>query len=225
MALYLTHPQVRVDPDVPVLLWGLSEEGRARAEAAAGRPWARALARIVTSGEVKARETAAILAAGRLTLEVWPDLHENDRSATGYLPGPAFEAAADAFFASPDGSFRGWETARAAQARVVRAVRATLDAPGHGPVLLVGHGAVGTLLRLALRGEPIDRRGDQRAGGGQMFAFGSDWASPFSNLLSLRSDSGSRPSLGAPFNHLHFSFCACHPCPKAMPIFSVSFQF
>jgi hypothetical protein len=33
---YISHPQVRVDPAVPVSDWGLSEVGRARLAALAG---------------------------------------------------------------------------------------------------------------------------------------------------------------------------------------------
>ena len=57
-ALYITHPQVRIDPDVPVPQWGLSETGAARARRAAALPWARQLQRIVSSDETKAIETA-----------------------------------------------------------------------------------------------------------------------------------------------------------------------
>ena len=62
-ALYVTHPQVRIDPNVPVPRWGLSEEGRARAEAFAGHPLVTAARRVVASTETKAIELAQILAA------------------------------------------------------------------------------------------------------------------------------------------------------------------
>ena len=48
--LYITHPQVQIDPAVPVPDWGLSALGRARAEACVTRPWVRELSRIVSSG-------------------------------------------------------------------------------------------------------------------------------------------------------------------------------
>ena len=72
-------------------------------------------------------------------------MHENDRSATGYLPGPEFEATADRFFAEPQISVRGWERAIDAQARILGAVAETLARHPGGDLLLVGHGAVGTL--------------------------------------------------------------------------------
>lgn len=175
-ALYLSHPQVEIDPARPVTDWGLNDQGRARLAAVTARPWVARFAKVYSSPEAKALQTAALLRPD-LPADIHADLGENDRSATGYLPPPAFEAAADAFFAHPDVSHHGWETARAAQTRIVAAVRRCLS--GHNaPVLFVGHGAVGTLLRQALTGEPISRRGDQPAGGGNLFAFGPDRASP-----------------------------------------------
>lgn len=170
---YLTHPQVAIDPAVPVPRWGLSDVGRARARRAAGLAWLDGVRRIVASQETKAIETAEILAEARgLTVEIRPGLHENDRSATGWLPPPEFEATADRFFAEPETSVRGWERAVDVAARVTAAVEAALaEASGPGDVLFVGHGAAGTLLWCRLVGLPIDRRHDQPAGGGHRFAF------------------------------------------------------
>src|SRR4051812_36928375 len=104
---YATHPEVAIDPDVPVPRWGLSEVGRARAHDLAARAELAGVVRIVSSGEAKAVETAAAVAArGGLAVEVRPATHENDRSATGFLPGAEFEEVADAFFARPDESIR-----------------------------------------------------------------------------------------------------------------------
>lgn len=171
---YLTHPQVRIDPDGDVRRWSLSALGRARVEALAARPGAlSATRRIVSSDETKALETALPLArALGVAPEVRPGMHENDRSATGFLPPEAFEAVADRFFAEPATSVRGWETAEAAQRRILAEVEACLAGPQDGDVLFVGHGAVGTLLFCALTGQRIDRRHDQGPGGGGCwFAF------------------------------------------------------
>ena len=175
-AVYLTHPQVAIDPAVSVPDWGLSALGRARAEIAARQAWTGRLSRIVASAERKAVETAEILAAPRgLSVEIRERMHENDRSATGFLPPDEFEAVADAFFAAPQESVRGWERAIDAQARILAEVDSALA--GHaggrsgGDVAFVGHGGVGTLLWCALAGEAIDRRFDQKAGGGCLFSF------------------------------------------------------
>lgn len=97
-AVYITHPQVRIDPDVPVPQWGLSDLGQERTRRTATAAWVRQLGRIVSSAETKAVETAAILAgAANIDLEQIETMHENDRSATGFLTPPEFEKAADWF--------------------------------------------------------------------------------------------------------------------------------
>lgn len=168
---YLTHPQVQIDPDVPVPQWGLSPIGRARAEAVAAAGWLGATTHIVSSGERKAIETAGIIADRLgLAIEIREAMHENDRSATGFLAPAEFEQVADRFFAEPDRSVRGWERAVDAQARIVREAEAVLSQDRPGDILLVGHGAVGTLLFCHHAGHPIDRVHDQPAGGGCCFA-------------------------------------------------------
>ncbi|MFC7607448.1 histidine phosphatase family protein [Teichococcus aestuarii] len=174
-ARLLTHPEVAIDPAVAVTEWGLAPRGRARAEALARLPWARGLRHIASSAERKARETAECLAAATgLPVRVHPGLGENDRSATGYLPPPEFEAMADAFFARPEESVRGWERAVDAQARMVAAVEAVL-AESKGEVAIVAHGAVGALLLCHLAGRPISRAEDQPGrGGGNLYVFGRE---------------------------------------------------
>jgi broad specificity phosphatase PhoE len=170
--VYLSHPQVRVDPDVPVPEWGLSDDGRMRLTKALTAPWFQRFKRIVSSTETKAMETARMVAARTgLLAEVRGGLHENDRSATGYLPPEDFEKAADAFFQNPDDSFMGWETARDAQARIVRAVAGVIGEKPDSPTLFVGHGAVGTLLWCYLSRRGISRWFDQKPGGGCHFGF------------------------------------------------------
>lgn len=176
IAYYLTHPQVAVDPSIPVPSWSLSDIGRARMAAALSKPWWRSLGRIVSSDERKAVETADMIAATTgAESETWVDMGENDRSSTGFLPPERFEAAADAFFANPCESWNGWETAIDAQMRITGAVETILAGhDGVRPLLFVGHGAVGTLLKCSIGGLSIDRCQDQPAGSGNIFAFALD---------------------------------------------------
>lgn len=169
---YVTHPQVAIDPTVPVPDWGLSPLGRSRIDAGAKAPWATGLAAVFSSAERKAIETAEVLAvAAGVAVQVDPLMHENDRTATGFLPPPEFEAVADLFFARPHDSVRGWERAIDAQARILAAAERALSGAPVGPLALAGHGGVGTLLFCALADVGIDRRHDQRPGGGCVFAF------------------------------------------------------
>jgi broad specificity phosphatase PhoE len=127
---------------------------------------------IYSSNETKAGETAAIL-AGKLGLpiRIVEPLHENDRSATGFLPPPDFQKMADRFFAEPNSNVAGWERAVDAQARIVDAVRHIAESDQEvGDIAVVSHGGVGALLRGHLLAEPISRRHEQPGtGGGNYF--------------------------------------------------------
>jgi broad specificity phosphatase PhoE len=158
----VTHPEVVVDPAVPVPRWHLSARGMERLRRFAASGTVDGATAVWASTECKAIEAAGVL-AGRLGLGVGVrhELGENDRSATGFLPPAEFEAMADAFFAQPEESVRGWERAVDAQVRIVAAVRGLAAGHGAGDLLVVAHGAVGALLRGHLMGAPISRALDQ----------------------------------------------------------------
>ncbi|MEM5581596.1 histidine phosphatase family protein [Roseibium sp. AS2] len=176
--IYLTHPEVRIDPEVPVPDWGLSQIGRERAALAPALAFAPDIRQVISSGEAKAIETAQVFAGRRNVFHrVLHFLHENDRSATGFLPPDEFEATADAFFAAPDRSVRGWERALDAQNRIVTGIKSALrHVPDADPVLFTGHGGVGTLLMCHLMGAPVSRAHDQTRGG-SWFRFDKAWLS------------------------------------------------
>jgi broad specificity phosphatase PhoE len=187
-ALYVTHPQVLIDPNVPVPLWGLSPAGRERALAFGARGVVPEGAMIFSSREAKAMELADILAAPIGSLVLSDHLMgENDRSATGFLPPALFEEMADRFFAEPEISVSGWERAIDAQRRIVETVATALaSVPAGTPAVFCGHGAVGTLLKCHVGRRPIARSEDQsrhaNPAGGNCFSFdlaamqlGCDW--------------------------------------------------
>ena len=173
---YITHAQVRIEPAISVPGWSLSAVGRARTEALAATDRLLGTTQIISSGERKAIETAEIIAAKlNVDIELREAMHENDRSATGFLVPDEFESVANQFFARPQLSVRGWERAIDAQARIVREVEHVLARQRAGDVLFIGHGAVGTLLLCHYSGLAIDRVHDQPAGGGNCFAFTKDY--------------------------------------------------
>lgn len=173
LAYYISHPQVVQDPAIPVPQWTLSQKGFDRLTTLEGAPWVTSLSIVHASDERKSIDTAIMLSRfAQCRVAVHRDMGENDRSATGYLAPPEFEAMADAFFASPAVSLRGWERAIDAQARIVTAVDRILAAHDpRAPIAFSGHGGVGTLLLCHLAGEPIRRLRDQPPGGGNVFAF------------------------------------------------------
>lgn len=176
-ALYLSHPQVKVDPEVPVPQWGLSEVGRARAEAFAARELIAEGAIVFASDERKAVELADIITAswgGAVITD--PAMGENDRSATGFLPPEKFEETANRFFTAPMESVDGWERAIDAQRRIIEAVAGAMARVRAGQTaVFCGHGGVGTLLKCYLGGWAIARSEDQSRladpGGGNGYVF------------------------------------------------------
>lgn len=171
---FITHPEVIVDAEVPVPDWSLSERGLERMQQLKKHDWISDISTIYCSTEKKAIDGAEVVAEFcALPILKVADLGENDRSATGYMPSKEFELIADKFFAEPDSSVRGWETANAAQTRIVNAVNKLIgqDASDRS-IAIVSHGAVGALLLCKLAGYPIDRKYDQPgAGGGNYYAF------------------------------------------------------
>jgi len=167
---YLSHPQVSIEPSKPVPEWSLNEVGKRRVERLAKSGVLANTQLIVSSAETKAIETASpLVAAIQCDFEIREKMHENDRSSTGFLPPEEFETVADQFFADPTKSVRGWETAQAAQSRIVSEVEDCLSLCPEGDILFVGHGGVGTLLFCHLSDCEISREFDQGPGGGGCF--------------------------------------------------------
>jgi broad specificity phosphatase PhoE len=171
---FITHPEVLIDPAVPIHEWRLSPRGRERMQGLLARPGVAKLGAVWCSTERKAIDGADVIAnAIGTTPSQLSELGENDRSATGYLPKAEFEATADAFFANPQISIRGWETAVDAQRRIVAAItRVVSETPGGLNIAVVSHGGVGALLLCHLKGCPIRRTEDQPGdGGGNYYCF------------------------------------------------------
>ncbi|MCV9910398.1 phosphoglycerate mutase family protein [Brucella sp. HL-2] len=160
---FITHPEVVVDANRPVPRWYLSEKGIERMRIFAASAGMHAVKSVWASDETKAIEAAGILAGAHgLPINVLHDLHENDRSATGFLPPAEFEQVANQFFERPNESVRGWERAADAQNRVRSAFEAIVAATEvTEDIAIVGHGGVGTLLLCHLIGIPINRDYDQ----------------------------------------------------------------
>jgi broad specificity phosphatase PhoE len=156
----MSHPEVAIDAQVAVPQWRLSEVGRRRTRAMCRQPWLPTIRRIVSSPERKAVEAATIVAdETSVAVEIRPGTVEIDRSATGFVPHDRHEVLAEAFFAQPEQSAEGWERAVDVQARVTAALDDLFSSDVD--VLVVGHGAAGTLWYCHLAGLPIDRRHDQ----------------------------------------------------------------
>ncbi len=161
---YVSHPEVRIDADVPVPRWGLTDHGRARAAAMCAQPWIDGIERLVSSDETKALELAAVVAAHRgIPIEVRPSQAETDRSSTGFVEPDRYAIISDAWFADPERHDHGWEPAHDVQRRVVEGLADVLD--GDADTLVAGHGGAGTLLWCHLAGRAIEASLDQPGAG------------------------------------------------------------
>ncbi|MXQ13409.1 histidine phosphatase family protein [Microvirga makkahensis] len=183
--IFLTHPEVVIDPLVPIPRWPLNDTGRRRMERFADALSRVPLSSIHASAERKAMDGAAIVTERfGLPCRVHEDLGENDRSATGYIAPPEFWEVVNDFFGRPHESIRGWERAIDAQARIVKAV-SRIAAEETRDTLVVSHGGVGCLLMAHLQGVEIGRESrPQHPGGGcffvmdrESFSLRQDWLS------------------------------------------------
>lgn len=171
---YISHPDVIIDPEVPVARWPLSKRGRARMTTMLELSWIAKISAVYCSTEQKALDGADIL--GRhlnLDPQVREDLGENDRTATGYLEQEAFLAHVGKFFGRPEESVEGWEPAQGAQDRITGAVRSIASHHAKADhVAIVAHGGVGALLLTSLMGKPISMEQEQPGKtGGNYFNF------------------------------------------------------
>ncbi|OAI28299.1 hypothetical protein A1351_12055 [Methylosinus sp. R-45379] len=173
--IYLVaHPEVVIDPTIPVPDWQLSERGWSRIKSFCARPELSTVSDVFTSSERKATDCAeALKAERRLEFKIEARLGENDRSSTGYVEPPRFWEIVARFFDSPHESVLGWERAIDAQTRIRESVAdCVASREGEGDICIFSHGGVGTLLLCDLMGEPISRkRGQPISGGGCYFAF------------------------------------------------------
>jgi broad specificity phosphatase PhoE len=171
---FITHPEVEIDPTVPVPMWGLNAAGKRRTKAMLKQPWIKTIDKIYTSYEQKAMDTAEIIAKHlHMGFERVESLGEIDRTSTGFLAPDTFEKARVTFFTNSQDSYRGWETAEAAQERIVDVVELLVHNNQGKTLALCSHGAVGTLLLCALEGEVITPQKDQPRAG-CYFAFESE---------------------------------------------------
>ena len=149
--ILLRHAAVETDPALPRERWPLSDEGRRSVRALSrSRLW-RPVERIFTSPELKAQETAQIIAGvNGITVTVVEELAEAHRRRDTWFSD--YGAAVAAWFASPAEAVHDWEPAADAQARMTHTLGRLLDLEPQ-PFALAGHGLTLSLLAAALTGE------------------------------------------------------------------------
>lgn len=149
--IYITHPAVEVQQDIPVNKWHISDDGWKQTMRLVRKPFWAHVDTIYSSQEPKAKSVADEVEAHHVNLK-FPipfgneELGEIDRSSTGYIGSEGYPKAMEQFYLHPSGSYNGWETAEAATERTLRVISHIMDDNLNKTVAIIGHGAVGTLL-------------------------------------------------------------------------------
>ena len=169
--IFITHANVIIDKDIPVPEWSLSNIGRKKHYKFNNNSIVSNINTIFSSSEKKAIDGAEILASHlKKRYFIINNLHENDRSSTGFLPPDEFQKTADLFFKNPKISIRGCEKAIDAQNRIYNTVKSIINKNKNKNIAIVSHGGVGTLLLCKLMHKKINRLYDQpNNGGGNYF--------------------------------------------------------
>ena len=145
--LLVKHSLPEIVPELPAREWVLSDAGRARCLPLARRIEPCRPALLISSGEPKAVETAAIVARELgVPAEVAEDLHEHDRTGLTWHSPEAFRAAVARLFERPGELVLGRETADQAHERFSCAVQRLLNAHSRESLAIVAHGTVIALL-------------------------------------------------------------------------------
>ena len=151
------HAPVKMDPDVMASDWELASDGEASILAILDSVEASRLERIVTSQEVKAKQTGELLAAHLgLPLETRPGLEEHHRGQADFLNEAGFKAALASFFSWPNEVVFGEESAAMSFNRFAAAIREMMNETNHDE-LVVSHGRVISLFVASLqRADPME---------------------------------------------------------------------
>ena len=147
--ILVRHARPKIDPDTPPSSWELCPDGVTATEQLAERLARFSPVAAVTSSEVKALETARILAAAlKVPLDVDPQLGEHKRQHASFGTEEDFQSRIAEVFAHPHQPAPGGESAEQACERLTQA----LASHKARPLLAVTHGTVLSLYVAKLLG-------------------------------------------------------------------------
>lgn len=172
--IFITHPAVDADPDLPASQWKISSVGKEEASRLLEQEFWNDVSIIFTSPEPKASEVAN-QAAKEFNLDIKEvnELREIDRSVTGFLPTEQYMKAVEEFYIHPTDSYKGWETANDATLRIKTAIESALNNYEDGTVVVFGHGMIGTCLACWVKGIDPSFNEDPKVSGCYMIM---DWS-------------------------------------------------
>jgi len=144
--ILVKHSLPEILPEIPASEWHLSAEGRRRCQVLADELAGHDPDIIFSSPELKAQETAQIVAQQLVKpLFIVPGLHEHERKTVWFKNEDQFKASVKEFFEQPDALVFGEETATQALNRFSSAVDQLISKNRDQTLVVVSHGTVITL--------------------------------------------------------------------------------
>lgn len=141
--ILVRHSLPEIIPSKPANLWHLSELGQSRCQILADHLRMYSPNAIVSSTEIKAQETAQIVASQLKLLEKTHEgLHEHERSNYHWVDQELFEKQVAEFFGAPQKLMMGDETAEQTSIRFACAVDQVVEEYPGKNVAIVTHGTV-----------------------------------------------------------------------------------
>lgn len=151
--ILVKHSLPKIIEGLPAREWKLSEAGQVRAKRLAEQLMQYQPEVIVSSVELKAKQTAEIIARNHnLTFGIVEGLHEHDRSNVPHLSQEQLRTSVNKFFQNPDELVFGKETADQVHARFYQTVHSVLNEHERKTVVVVSHGTAISLFVSRLTG-------------------------------------------------------------------------
>lgn len=141
--IFVRHSLPEIDPSIPASQWQLSDEGRLRCLGLAEQLTPYLPARILSSPQPKALQTAQIVAQrSKLPFSQVAGLHEHQREGAAFTSQAHFMAQVGALFAHPAERVFGEESADQAFTRFAGVVDSAIQEAGAQNLVIVTHGTV-----------------------------------------------------------------------------------
>lgn len=171
--IYITHPQVDLDPEIEISKCKISSEGWIAVDRLLKSNFWKGVKALYSSEETKAVQVAEKTSQTfGLRLRSLESLNELDRESTGLLPLEEYMDAVKFTYKNPEESFRGWETLQSSFERNTKTISNIMAGDTGKTVAIIGHGSAGTLIKCFIKGvSPSFKEDPQKTG----CYFVADW--------------------------------------------------
>lgn len=151
--IYITHPAVVIDPNIPIDEWELSEEGLVAVDRLLQLDFWQEVKYLYTSEEKKAYKVGeAVEVKFGLQFEKIKDLGEADRSSTGIIsPVEEYMKVVQEAYKNLALGVRGWESHLEMMLRNAKVIDQLKQKHQGETLAIIGHGGSGTTLKCYIK--------------------------------------------------------------------------